>query len=359
VAGIRSAFLTRLLRPKRLGGVALALALPLPMAACGGSSSATTASTGALLGSGSTLLAPLMSKWQSGFDRRARGFTVTYAAIGSGGGIHDITKRSVDFGASDAPLSPDEFSAAAGVEQIPWALSATVAAYNVRGAPRNLKLSGPVLADIYLGTITKWNDQAIAKLNPDANLPATVITPIHRSGESGDTYAFTNYLSSVSPEFRSKVGASTRVDFPAGSGAEQNDGVSAAIAEQDGTIGYVSLAYALQNHLDVAAVENSAGAFPTPRVASVAAAADAIDRINPDNSIPLVDLPASAKNAYPVSTYTYVIVPLNSSRPSELKRFISYAISKPAQAFGPRFGFAPLPKATSAADRKALRELGS
>ena len=148
------------------------------------------------------------------------------------------------------------------VEQIPWALSGTVPAYNVEGAPKNLKLSGEVLAGIYLGKITSWNDPAIAKLNPGASLPSTKITPVYRSDGSGDTYAFTNYLSTVDPEFKSKVGTSTQVKFPTGVGAEKNDGVAAAIAQTDGAIGYVGLAYALSNELSMPLVENSAGELP-------------------------------------------------------------------------------------------------
>jgi phosphate transport system substrate-binding protein len=343
---------------KVLSAVALAAALSIALPACGSSGSSSRPS-GTLAGAGSTLVSPLMSKWRSDFASKPAGFTVTYGAIGSGGGIDDITNRSVDFGASDASLTPDQFSAAKGVEQIPWALSGTVPAYNVSGAAKSLKLSGPVLADIYLGKITKWNDPAIAKLNPGSTLPSTKITPVYRSDGSGDTYAFTNYLSSVSPEFNSKVGVSTQAKFPTGTGAEKNDGVSAAVSQTDGAIGYVGLAYALSNGLNMPQVENSAGNFPTPGVASVSAAAAAVKKVNSDNSIPLIDLPASAKNGYPISTYTYVVVPVKTDKATELKRFISYAISKPAQAFGPDFDFAPLPRQVVAADRNAIAKLGN
>ena len=171
-------------------------------------------SSSPLVGAGSTLVAPLMSKWQSDYASKSEE-TVTYGAIGSGGGIDQITSRTVDFGASDAPLTEEQFEEADGeVEQIPWALSGTVPAYNVSGAPKNLKLSGEVLAGIYLGKITSWDDPAIAKLNPGASLPSTKITPVYRSDGSGDTYAFTNYLSTVSPEFKSKVGTSTTGQVP-------------------------------------------------------------------------------------------------------------------------------------------------
>jgi phosphate transport system substrate-binding protein len=344
---------------KRLLSVGAALALAIGVAACGSSSSdSSSGSSGSpLVGAGSTLVAPLMSKWQSDYASKSEE-TVTYGAIGSGGGIDQITSRTVDFGASDAPLTPEQFEEADGVEQIPWALSGTVPAYNVSGAPSNLKLSGEVLADIYLGNITQWDDPAIAKLNSGVSLPSTKITPVYRSDGSGDTYAFTNYLSTVSPEFKSKVGTSTTVKFPTGVGAEKNDGVSAAISQTDGAIGYVGLAYALSNELSMPLVENSAGNFPEPGVESVEAAADAVSQIGPNNEISLADLPASAKDAYPISTYTYVIVPLETDKADALKKFITYAIG-PGQEYGPDLDFAPLPKQVVAADKKAIAKIGS
>jgi phosphate transport system substrate-binding protein len=345
---------------KRLLSVGTALALTISVAACGSSSSSSSSggsSSGPLTGAGSTLVAPLMSKWQSDYSKSS-GNTVTYGAIGSGGGIDQITARTVDFGASDAPLSSDQFKAAKGVEQIPWALSGTVPAYNVSGVSAGLKLSGPVLADIYLGKVTQWDDPAIAKLNPGVSLPSTKITPVYRSDGSGDTYAFTNYLSTISPEWKSKVGTSTEVKFPTGVGGDGNDGVSAAISQTDGAIGYVGLAYALSNKLSMPNIENAAGNFPVPGVASVKAAAAAVDTINKDNSISLADLPASAGGAYPIATYTYAIVPLKSDKADALKQFITYAIG-PGQAFGPDLDFAPLPAQVIAADKKAISKIGS
>jgi phosphate transport system substrate-binding protein len=346
---------------KRLLSVGLALALAILVAACGSSSGESSGSSGSpLIGAGSTLVAPLMSKWQSDYASKAEE-TVTYGAIGSGGGIDQITNRTVDFGASDAPLSEEQFeeaNAKGEVEQIPWALSGTVPAYNVKGAPEDLKLSGEVLAGIYLGEITSWDDPAIAKLNPGAGLPSTKITPVYRSDGSGDTYAFTNYLSTISPEFKSKVGTSTQVKFPTGVGAEKNDGVSAAITQTDGAIGYVGLAYALQNELSMPLVENSAGEFPEPGVKSVEAAADAVSKIGPNNEISLAELPSSAAGAYPISTYTYVIVPLASDKAEALKKFIAYAIGS-GQEFGPDLDFAPLPKQVVAAGEKAIAKIGS
>ncbi len=341
---------------RRLLGVAMALALAIGVTACGSSSSDSSgSSTSPLVGAGSTLVAPLMSKWQSDYASKSEE-TVTYGAIGSGGGIDQITSRSVDFGASDAPLTPEQFEEADGVEQIPWALSGTVPAYNVSGVPDNLKVDGEILSRIYLGTITQWDDPVIAKLNPGVNLPSTKITPVYRSDGSGDTYAFTNYLSAVSPEFKSQVGTSTTVKFPTGVGAEKNDGVAAAISQTDGAIGYVGLAYALSNELNMPLVENLAGNFPEPGVESVEAAADAVSKIGPNNEISLANLPGSAKDAYPISTYTYVIVPLESEKADALKKFITYAIG-PGQEFGPDLDFAPLPKQVVAAGKKAIAKI--
>jgi phosphate transport system substrate-binding protein len=350
-----------------LGALIAALALTFAIAACGSSSSDSSSSSSGsgganapLVGAGSTLVAPLMSKWQSDFSSKSE-ITVTYGAIGSGGGIEQITSRTVDFGASDAPLTEEQFEEADAqgeVEQIPWALSGTVPAYNVEGAPKNLKLSGEVLAGIYLGKITSWDDPAIAKLNPGAALPSTKITPVYRSDGSGDTYAFTNYLSTVDPEFKSTVGTSTQVKFPTGVGAEKNDGVAAAIGQTDGAIGYVGLAYAISSELSMPLVENSAGEFPEPGVKSVEAAAAAVSKIGPNNEISLAGLPPSAKDAYPISTYTYVIVPLETEKAAEMKKFVEYAIGE-GQSYGPDLDFAPLPKQVVAADKAAIAKIGS
>lgn len=343
---------------KRLLSAGVALALTIGVAACGSSSSGggSGSSGSPLVGAGSTLVAPLMSKWQSDYAGKSEE-TVTYGAIGSGGGIEQITSRTVDFGASDAPLTEEQFEEAGNVEQIPWALSGTVPAYHLDGGPKKLKLDGEILGGIYLGTITQWDDPVIAQLNPGANLPSTKITPVYRSDGSGDTYAFTDYLSSVYPEFKAQVGTSTQVKFPTGVGAEKNDGVAAAISQTDGAIGYVGLAYALSNELSVPLVENLAARFPEPGVESVEAAADAVTKVGPNNEISLVNPPASAKDAYPISTYTYVIVPLESEKADALRKFITYAIGS-GQEYGPDLDFAPLPKQVVAADKKAIAKIG-
>ncbi len=214
-----------------------------------------------LTGAGSTLVYPLVSQWEPDYATKA-GVTITYGAIGSGGGIDSITSRSVDFGASDAPLTTDQATACKSCVQIPWALGATVVSYNVKGVSNNLKLTGPIVADMFLGNITSWNDPKIKALNPGVNLPSTKVTPIYRSDGSGDSFVFSSYLSAVSPDFKSKVGASTQPPFTTGTGAAKNSGVAAAIQSTDGAIGYVAISYIAADSLNEALIQNAAGQVP-------------------------------------------------------------------------------------------------
>jgi phosphate transport system substrate-binding protein len=341
----------------------LAVAASLGLAACGsssnnsGSSSSNSSSSSNLTGAGSTLVAPLMSQWQPKYDE-TKGVAVTYGAIGSGGGIEQITARTVDFGASDAPLTSSQASACKGCVQIPWALSATAIAYHVQGVSSGLKLTGPILSDIWLGKIKVWNDPAIKKLNPGVNLPSTKITPVYRTDGSGDTYAFTNYLSHISSEWKSKVGTSTQVHFPVGLGGKGNSGVGGVLSSTNGAIGYVALAYVASNKFTDAAIQNAAGKFETPRISSISAAAATVKSVPSDNNISIVDPPASASGAYPISTFTYVIVPTKSSKASELKKFITWAIGPTGQSFGPKLDFAPLPAKVVSAGKTTLSKLG-
>ena len=252
--------------------VAAVLAAALLIAvsnACGSSAKSgvtgehTTTSPSTLVGAGSTLVAPLLTKWQGEYSS-AHGVTITYGAIGSGGGIQGITDGTVDFGASDAPLSSDQETACVGCVQIPWALAATTLSYNLPNATKPLRLSGAVIADIYRGTITKWNDHRIQALNPGVKLPSMNVRVIHRSDGSGDTYAFTAYLSRVSPVWASQVGTSTSVNWPAGIGERGNSGVAAAILSSPGAIGYVAIGQAIGSNLHYASVENAAGQFVKP-----------------------------------------------------------------------------------------------
>jgi phosphate transport system substrate-binding protein len=333
-------------------------------AACGSSGSSTTTVTKSsssggnskvLTGAGSTLVYPLVSQWEPDYSTKT-GVTITYGAIGSGGGIDQITARAVDFGASDAPLTTDQATACKSCLQIPWALGATTVAYNVSGAPKNLHLTGPVIADIYLGTITTWNDPKIKALNPGVNLPSTKITPIYRSDGSGDSFVFSSYLSAVDPTFKSKIGASTQPPFSVGTAAAKNSGVAASIQSTNGAIGYVALSYIAPDALNAALIQNAAGQYPVPGVPSIKAAANAVTTVNPDGSIPLVNPPASATGAYPMSTYTYAIVPMSATNATTLKAFLTYAITD-GQAFGPPLGFPELPAAIVAHDKQEIAKI--
>ncbi|MGN6169062.1 MAG: phosphate ABC transporter substrate-binding protein PstS [Solirubrobacteraceae bacterium] len=343
----------------------LAVAASLGLAACGSSSSSgsgsgsgsNSSSSSNLTGAGSTLVAPLMSQWQPKYDEE-HGVAVTYGAIGSGGGIEQITARTVDFGASDAPLTSSQASACKGCVQIPWALSATAVAYHVQGVPTGLKLTGPILADIWLGKITSWNAPQIKRLNPGVNLPSTKITPVYRTDGSGDTYAFTNYLSHISSEWKSKVGTSTQVHFPVGLGGKGNSGVGGVLTSTNGAIAYIALAYVVSNKFTDAAIQNAAGKFETPGISSISAAAATVTTIPSNNAISIVDPPASASGAYPISTFTYVIVPTKSSKAGELKKFIAWATGPAGQSFGPKLEFAPLPTKVVTAGKNTLNKLG-
>src|SRR4051794_9884199 len=239
-------------------GLALtsAVLIALAVIAAAGAKSTDTSISGA----GSTFVPPLVPPWTPAVGE-AFGLTLQYSPVGSGAGIAAISNRQVDFGASDAPLSPDQAAACKGCVQIPWALSATTVAYNVAGAPTHLRLDGATIAKIFLGQISNWNDPAIAKLNPGGNLPDLKITPVFRSDGSGTSYNFTDYLSAVSPLWKSKIGTSTQPAFPAGVGAKGSSGVAGVVSRTAGSVTYVDVAYAIKNHIHFAAVKNAAGHF--------------------------------------------------------------------------------------------------
>ena len=295
-----------------------------------------------LNGAGATFPQPLIAIWQQRYTRDQ----VNYNGIGSGGGIAAITNRTVDFGASDAPLTRDQFSACRGCIQLPWVLSATALMYNLDGVKNALHLNGAAIAGIYLGQITNWNDQRIRRLNPGVNLPDRRITPVYRSDASGTTYNFTDYLSSVSPSFRSRLGrASTTVNWPTGVGARGSSGLAGVVTRTEGAIGYADIAYALKNKVKFAAVQNKSGKWATPGLRAIRAAAAADIKFSATNELSIVNPPKGKKYriAYPISTYSYVIVPLQSPKAAELKRFITWAVTT-GQRFGPPLIFEPLPR---------------
>jgi len=327
------------------------------LAAASAAAAATTDTT--ITGAGSTFVAPLVSTWTPALGR-AFGYTIQYSAVGSGAGIAAITSRQVDFGASDAPLTPDQRKACGDCVQIPWALSATAVAYDVPGAPAHLRLDGATLAQIFLGRVTKWNDPAIRKLNPGAKMPALGITPVFRSDGSGTSYNFTDYLSSVSPTWKAKVGVSTQPAFPAGQGAKGSSGVAGLIARTAGAIGYVDVAYATQNRIRIAAVRNAAGKFLYPSLRRIEAAAAAFPKVPADNEMHIVNAPRSAPLAYPISTYTYVVVHRTSPHAAALRKAIFWALTQGQQPqYTAKLTFAPLStvKAVLVAAEKTLRTL--
>jgi phosphate transport system substrate-binding protein len=315
--------------------------------------SAAAASAATLSGAGSTLVAPIEAEWGTTWGQ-ATGNTVTYAAVGSGSGYKDIAQGLVDFGASDAPLSVYSSPPCANCVQIPWALSATGVSYHIDGLrlPRhtNLHLTGPVLAKIYLGQITNWADPQIKKLNKGASIPSTPITVLWRSDASGDTYAFTRYLSDVSGAFAGQVGSSTTVSFPVGVGAKGNSGLSTALAGTNGGIAYIAVSYLIANHLPAIGIKNAAGRYVVPNLSAIEAAASVVHSVPAGNQVTIVNPPKRAKSAYPISTFTYVIVPTNAPQGTLLRSFIDYALGG-GQSFGPSLDFAPLPGVVLAADR--------
>jgi phosphate transport system substrate-binding protein len=343
---------------------AAVLAIVALSAACGSSGSSSSGSGGAgaandkaLNGAGSTLVAPLMAQWAPDYNTKA-GVTITYGPVGSGGGIDAITARTVDFGASDAPLSSEQAAACKSCVQVPWALAAVVPAYNLHGAPDHLKLTGDILAKMFLGEITSWDDPAIKAVNPGVSLPSTHVTPVYRSDGSGDSYVWSAYLSAVSPDFKSKVGVSTQPSFPAGTGAEHSSGVAAAVQSTDGAIGYVTVAYIASAGLQSGLVQNAAGNYPAPTTDAITAAAAAVTTIQPDGSVSLVNPPASAADAYPISTYSYAIVPKTSPKASALKKFLTYAITD-GQSFGPDLGYPGLPDSIVSHDKQVIASITS
>jgi phosphate transport system substrate-binding protein len=309
-----------------------------------------------LAGAGSTFVAPLVSQWTPAVAS-AYGYEVQYSPIGSGGGISAVTQRTVDFGASDAPLSADQFSACKGCAQIPWALSATSVIYNLNGTKNLLHMDGPTLARIFDGEITIWNDAAIKKLNPGVSLPSDKIATVHRSDNSGTTYNFTDFLSSASPQWKSKVGTGVAVNWPSGTGARGSSGVAATVAQTPGAIGYVDVAYAKANHLKFLAMKNRSGKYTTPGLRGILAAATSDQKPNAQtNELSIVNPPKKYDLAYPISTYTYVIVPLQSAKAAELKKFLFWAVTK-GQAFGPKLLFQPIPKSVLVVAEKTIAKI--
>jgi phosphate transport system substrate-binding protein len=312
-----------------------------------------------ITGAGSTFVQPLVAAWTPAIGK-AFGYTVQYSGVGSGAGIAAITANQVDFGASDAPLNEAQQSACPDCIQIPWALSATAVAYNVSGAPAHINLDGNTISKIFLGAITNWNDPAIAALNRGANLPNLKITPVFRSDGSGTSYNFTDYLSSVNQKWNTTIGTSTQPAFPAGQGAKGSSGVAGLISRTNGAIGYVDVAYAIKNHIKFAAVRNRAGKFLYPSLRRIEAAAVAFPTVPANNELHIVNPPKSAALAYPVSTYTYVIVHKKTLHAAELRKMIFWVLTQgQGSQFAAKLTFAKLStnKKVLVAAEKTLKQI--
>ena len=337
---------------KRIAAVLAVLALAaVTLTAWTGLASAKQ--TGTLTGAGSTFVVPLVTQWTQSYHASQ----VSYSGIGSGGGIAAITARTVDFGASDAPLTPDQASACKGCVQIPWAFSATSIPYHVSGVGYGLKLTGPILASIYLGTIGYWDNSSIKSINPGVKLPHEKIVPIYRSDGSGTSYNFTDYLSHVSKAWKNKVGKGTQPNFPTGVGARGSSGVAGKLTTTPGGITYVDVAYSLKNKFTIAKIKNRAGKFQLPGLVQIRAAADSIKKLrNSQNAFTAVDPNPRQPKAYPICTFTWVIIPQKTSKAPELKKFVDWALTK-GQSYGPKLLFVQLPDAVKKAGRKTLAKV--
>ncbi|TAK82597.1 MAG: phosphate ABC transporter substrate-binding protein PstS [Betaproteobacteria bacterium] len=312
-------------------------------AALAAASAATPALAADLTGAGATFPYPIYAKWADAY-RKETGVGLNYQSIGSGGGIKQINARTVDFGASDMPLKPEELDKS-GLLQFPTVIGGDVPVVNLKGvAPGQLKLTGEALADIYLGKVKRWNDPAIANLNPGLNLPATAISVVHRSDGSGTTFIWTNYLSKVSAEWKSKVGEGTSVNWPTGVGGKGNEGVASYVQRIAGSIGYVEYAYVKQNKMAYALVRNREGQFVAPNAEAFQAAAAGADwQKAPAMYLILTDAPG--KNAWPIAGATFILMRKTQDKPQnarEVLKFFSWAYSK-GDAMAEQLDYVPMP----------------
>jgi phosphate transport system substrate-binding protein len=339
------------------GGAAAVLAA-LVLAACGGDNGggaspgdmAKQAGTGeggaSLTGAGATFPYPIYSKWFSEYGK-SNPLRVNYQSIGSGGGIRQVTEGTVDFGASDAPMNEEELARAPGMLHIPTVLGSIAVTYNVPGVTQPLRLDGAAVAGLFMGRIRKWNDPAIAALNPGVALPDQDVIPVYRTDGSGTTYVFTDYLGTVSPEWKQDVGVGKSVRWPQGLGAKGNEGVTGAIKQTPGSIGYVELAYATQNQLPAAALRNAGGQFVQPTVESTAAAAENLGeqiRQHPDFRVSLVNLPGAT--TYPITAWTYLLVPPHvedCGKANALAGLVRWSLAEGDQ-YARDLHYAPLPE---------------
>lgn len=314
---------------------------------------------GTINGAGATFPYPIYSKWFSEYNKLHPDVEINYQSLGSGAGIRQLSSRTVFFGASDQPMKDEQLQAAPGkILHFPTVLGAVVPIYNLPEVSQQLKFTGPLIADIVLGKVKKWNDPAIVKLNPGVKLPATDLTLVHRSEGSGTTFIFADYLGKVSDEFKKTVGVDASLKWPVGVGGKGNEGVSGLVRQTPGSLGYVELVYALQNKIPVGSVQNSAGTFVVPSVASVtAAAAGAAANMPPDFRVSITNAPGA--DAYPIASFTWLLLyedPQDKAQAAIMKEFMRWALTD-GQKMAPELGYASLPPQVVEMEIKALEQL--
>jgi phosphate transport system substrate-binding protein len=325
------------------------------------SSNNQTAQEKKIIGAGSTFINPIMTHWISDFQSSHPGIQINYQSIGSGGGIQQLKQGLVDFGATDAALDDEKLKEMPPLVQVPESAGPVCVTYNLPEVKTPLKLSGETLAGIYLGKIKTWQDAAIKKDNPGVNLPNNPVAVAHRSDGSGTTNIFTTYLAKVSPEW-SKVGKGMSVSWPVGIAGKGSEGVSGLVRQTPGAIGYVELSYATENKQPVAQIKNQAGSWVEPSPASTRAAIEAFqDELAKDVRTPIVDPPASAKDAYSISGLTFLLVPKQGKDPAKqdmVKQFVQYIITQ-GQSSAEGLQYSKLPQGPAEQDQKLLAEVGS
>jgi len=333
--------------------VLLLVCVLLPLAAIGQT---------ALNGAGATFPYPIYSKWFSEYHKVHSDIQINYQSIGSGGGIRQVTEGTVDFGASDMPMTDEQLKDAQSklkttVLNIPTVLGADVPAYNVPGVTGEVKFTPDVLAGIFLGKISNWNDPAIAKANPDIKFPNQEIFVVHRSDGSGTTFIWTDYLSKVSPEWKTSVGSGTSVKWPKGLGGKGNEGVAGSIRQLPGSIGYVELIYAEQNKITYGSVRNSAGSFVKASLESVTAAAGSAPKMPADFRVSITNAPG--KDAYPISSFTWLLIPGQSKDAGKgkvLADFLNWMVSD-GQKMTSSLSYAPLPENVAAKVKDTIKQI--
>lgn len=321
-------------------------------------STATSSFAQKINGAGASFPYPIYSKWFSEYSAQHSGVQINYQSIGSGGGIQQVTSGTVDFGASDGPMTDAQLaSSKVKLVHIPTVLGAVVPIYNLPGVSAELRFSPDVLADIYLNKINKWNDPRIAKDNPGVNLPNSSINVVHRRDGSGTTYIFTDYLSKVSPEWKNNVGVNTSIAWPVGIGAIHNEGVAAMVRQLPGTIGYVELIYALQNKIAFGYVRNSAGSWVKGSIAGVTEAAASVKTMPADYRVSITNAPG--KTAYPISSFTWLLVPIHAQDATKgqvIKDFLNWMLDHGESEVETLY-FAPLPDSVSAKVKATVAQL--